>query len=68
MNKFSLTWELTFIKVEVTAKDIIIILKILWEYPGDIYYGLDTWLVFHAFLIIVGISGFRPGYMICLPY
>jgi len=56
------------VKVEATAEDIIIILKTLWERPGDIHCGLDTRLAFHAFLIMAGIGGFRPGCMMRLPY
>jgi hypothetical protein len=53
--------ELTFEKLEATDKDVIVILRTLWERAADLGIDPDTRISFHANVLLSAMGGFRPG-------
>ncbi|KAH8909470.1 hypothetical protein BR93DRAFT_392943 [Coniochaeta sp. PMI_546] len=66
-EKYGLTREQTFEKVEATPEDVRILLNTLWTRPADINCAPNDRLSFHAIVILAGI-GFRPGVVVKIPY
>lgn len=63
-----LTKELTFEKVEATDKDVIVILRTLWERAADLGIDPDLRIAFHANVLLSAAGGFRPGCLRKIPY
>jgi hypothetical protein len=66
-DKYELTREQTFEKIEAVPEDVRVLLNTLWTRAADINCAQNERFSFHAILIIAGI-GFRPGAVVKIPY
>jgi hypothetical protein len=56
-----LSKEITFEKLEATAEDTIILLRILWERAAELGIDMEERIAFHANVLLSAMGGFRPG-------
>jgi hypothetical protein len=59
--EYGLAKEIIFKKREVTAEDVIIILRTLWERAAKLGIDIKTRITFHTNVLLSAIGGFRPG-------